>query len=151
MLIWLRHGYGRWQAIVDDKDLRLQEVICQELNLPFINLPVPGQANSQAQNGARTANAEGPGNHASENGTGSDIGANVAQGTSDAANQPQLYQDSSVLYQFRDMQRRQVEFIKKRVLLLEKGNNVDLAKEQASYDISWYLHIAPVCFLLELI
>ncbi|PQQ21046.1 CHD3-type chromatin-remodeling factor PICKLE [Prunus yedoensis var. nudiflora] len=126
----LKHGYGRWQAIVDDKDLRLQEVICQELNLPFINLPVPGQANSQAQNGSRTANAEGPSNHASENGTGSDIGANVTQGTSDAANQPQLYQDSSVLYQFRDMQRRQVEFIKKRVLLLEKGNNVDLAKEQ---------------------
>ncbi|KAI3498651.1 hypothetical protein L1887_34428 [Cichorium endivia] len=33
----LKHGYGRWQAIVDDKDLRVQEVICQELNLPGVN------------------------------------------------------------------------------------------------------------------
>ncbi|KAJ0029973.1 hypothetical protein Pint_12488 [Pistacia integerrima] len=125
----LKHGYGRWQAIVDDKDLRVQEVICQELNLPFINLPVPGQSSSQSQNGANTSNTETLGNQTQGNGTGSDSAADGVQGTTDAANQSQQYQDSSILYHFRDMQRRQVEFIKKRVLLLEKGLNAEYQKE----------------------
>ncbi|XP_027356637.1 CHD3-type chromatin-remodeling factor PICKLE isoform X2 [Abrus precatorius] len=124
----LKHGYGRWQAIVDDKDLKIQEVICQELNLPFINLPVQGQVGSQAQNGANLTNAEVPSNQSRENG-GGDITADGAQGSGDARNQAQLYQDSSILYHFRDMQRRQVEFIKKRVLLLEKGLNAEYQKE----------------------
>jgi chromodomain-helicase-DNA-binding protein 4 len=123
-----RHGYGRWQAIVDDKELRIQEVICQELNLPFINLPVPGQAASQGQTGTNTANAEAPGTQLGENGSGNDIATDVTQGTTDAANQSRLYQDSSILYHYRDMQRRQVEFIKKRVLLLEKGLNAEYQK-----------------------
>ncbi|BAT78110.1 CHD3-type chromatin-remodeling factor [Vigna angularis] len=124
----LKHGYGRWQAIVDDKDLKIQEVICQELNLPFINLPVPGQVGSQPQNGANLTSAEVPNSQSRENG-GSDIPADGAQGSGDARNQAQLYQDSSILYHFRDMQRRQVEFIKKRVLLLEKGLNAEYQKE----------------------
>uniref|UniRef100_A0A2N9GHH3 Uncharacterized protein n=1 Tax=Fagus sylvatica TaxID=28930 RepID=A0A2N9GHH3_FAGSY len=82
-----RHGYGRWQAIVDDKELKIQEVICQELNLPFINLPVPGQAASQAQTGTNTANAEAPGTQLGENGSGNDIATDVTQGTTAAANQ----------------------------------------------------------------
>lgn len=131
----IRHGYGRWQAIVDDKGLRILEVICQELNLPFINLPVAGQVGSQAQNGANSANAEAPSAQVQGNGSGNNSGADVAQGTTDAANQSQLYQDSSILYHFRDMQRRQVEFIKKRVLLLEKGLNAEYQKE---YFVSCY-------------
>lgn len=125
---YVRHGYGRWQAIVDDKDLKIQELICQELNLPTINLPLPGQVGSQAQNGANLTSAEVPANQSRENG-GSDITADGAQGSGDAKNQPQLYQDSSILYHFRDMQRRQVEFVKKRVLLLEKGLNAEYQKE----------------------
>ncbi|KAF7817290.1 CHD3-type chromatin-remodeling factor PICKLE isoform X1 [Senna tora] len=124
----LKHGYGRWQAIVDDKDLKIQEVICQELNLPFINLPVPGQVSSQAQNGASLSNAEVPSNQCRENG-GSETPADGALGSGDVRNQTHLYQDSSILYHFRDMQRRQVEFIKKRVLLLEKGINVEYQQE----------------------
>ncbi|KAM5564718.1 CHD3-type chromatin-remodeling factor PICKLE [Rosa sericea] len=116
----LKHGYGRWQAIVDDKDLGIQEVICQELNLPFMNLPVPGQVKAQ--------NTEAPGN-AAGNGNGNDVGENVVQGTIDPVNQPQSYQESSTLHHFRDMQRRLVEFIKRRVLLLEKGNNAEAQKE----------------------
>uniref|UniRef100_A0A5B7BD29 Putative CHD3-type chromatin-remodeling factor PICKLE n=1 Tax=Davidia involucrata TaxID=16924 RepID=A0A5B7BD29_DAVIN len=130
----LKHGYGRWQAIVDDKDLRVQEVICQELNLPFINLPVPG--GSQAQSGANTASVETVGNQLGGTGGGTDIAANVAQGATDAAKGAtdaakgaQFYQDSSILYHFREMQRRQVEFIKKRVLLLEKALNAEYQKE----------------------
>ncbi|KDO67496.1 hypothetical protein CISIN_1g000482mg [Citrus sinensis] len=129
----LKHGYGRWQAIVDDKDLKVQEVICQELNLPFINLPVPG-ASSQAPNGANSANPEAL--QMQGNSTGNDSAAAGVQGTTDAANQAQVYQDSSVLYHFRDMQRRQVEFIKKRVLLLEKGLNAEYQKEYFVYSMT---------------
>ena len=125
----VRHGYGRWQAIVDDKDLRIQEVMCQELNLPFINLPVQGQAGSQVQTGANATNVEQTGNQTRGNGSGNDVGGEVAQGGTDAVNQAQLHQDSSILYHFRDMQRRQVEYIKKRVVLLEKGLNAEYLKE----------------------
>ncbi|GAV59961.1 SNF2_N domain-containing protein/Helicase_C domain-containing protein/Chromo domain-containing protein/PHD domain-containing protein/DUF1086 domain-containing protein/DUF1087 domain-containing protein/CHDCT2 domain-containing protein [Cephalotus follicularis] len=131
----LKHGYGRWQAIVDDKDLRIQEVICQELNLPFITLPVAGQAVSYAQNCANTANAEVPGNQTEGSGAGNDSATDAAQGTTDTGNQVRLYPDSSVMYHFRDMQRRQVEFIKKRVLLLEKGLNAEYQKEYFGDDI----------------
>ncbi|XP_039039581.1 CHD3-type chromatin-remodeling factor PICKLE-like [Hibiscus syriacus] len=92
----LKHGYGRWQAIVDDKDLRIQEVICQELNLPFINLPVPGQARSHLQYGANASNAESSGNQTRGNDSGNGIGGEIGQGAADAANQTQLYPDSSI-------------------------------------------------------
>ncbi|KAL6345794.1 hypothetical protein AAG906_017546 [Vitis piasezkii] len=123
----IKHGYGRWQAIVDDKDLKVQEVICQEQNLPFINFPVPG--GSQAPDGTHTANSEAPGNQTKGTGSGTDLAPDVTQGGTDASNRAQLYQDSSVLYHFREMQRRQVEFIKKRVLLLEKALNTEYQKE----------------------
>ncbi|PPR87985.1 hypothetical protein GOBAR_AA32704 [Gossypium barbadense] len=125
----VRHGYGRWQAIVDDKDLRIQEVICQELNLPIINLPIPGQAGSQVQNGANTTNIEPTGTQTHGNGSGNDVGGEVAQGVADTVNQARVYHDPSILYHFRDMQRRQVEYVKKRVLLLEKGLNAEYQKE----------------------
>ncbi|KAE8687473.1 HXXXD-type acyl-transferase family protein [Hibiscus syriacus] len=125
-----KHGYGRWKAIVDDKDLRIQEVICQELNLPFINLPVPGQAGSQVQYVVNASNAESSGNQTRGNDSGNGIGGEIGQGVADPVNQTQLYPDSSILYHFRDMQRRQVEYVKKRVLLLEKGITAEFAKEQ---------------------
>ncbi|XP_059290027.1 CHD3-type chromatin-remodeling factor PICKLE-like [Lycium ferocissimum] len=153
----LKHGYGRWQAIVDDKELRIQEIICKELNLPFINLPVPGasqpqvpptpgpsqelpasgvsqaQANvpgaSQAPHGVNTASARSAGGQVKATGDGNTYGAELSYGTSDPSNRPQVYQDSSSSYHFREMQRRQVEFIKKRVLLLEKGLNAEYQKE----------------------
>ncbi|OWM86763.1 hypothetical protein CDL15_Pgr015799 [Punica granatum] len=128
----LKHGYGRWQAIVDDKELRFQELICQELNLPVINLPIQGQSSSQGQNGPSTSNAEPSGTPSTGNGSGSNSVAPVdgAPGSSEAAANPgqQVYHDSAVLYHYRDMQRRQVEFIKKRVLLLEKGLNAEYQK-----------------------
>ncbi|PON99206.1 histone H3-K9 methyltransferase [Trema orientale] len=131
----LKHGYGRWQAIVDDKDLKIQEVICHELNLPVINLPVASQTGSQAPSGANIATTEAPANPPKENGGGNDVTADAAKGTTDAANQSHLYQDGSILYHFRDMQRRQVEFIKKRVLLLEKGLNAEYQKEYFGGDM----------------
>lgn len=150
----VRHGYGRWQAIVDDKDLRVQEVICQELNLPFINTPAPGvtqvqnvssgtsqaQASasgvpqpqvpnpgfSQTQNGVNSEHVEAPGNEAKGTTAGSETAADIVHGAADTAARSQIFQD---LYHFREMQKRQVEFIKKRVLLLEKGLNAELQKD----------------------
>lgn len=117
---------------MDDKELRFQELICQELNLPVINLPVLGQPNSQGPNGPVTSNAESSGGGPSTgNGSGSNSATvDGAAGTSEAAGNlgQQVYHDSAVLYHFRDMQRRQVEFIKKRVLLLEKGLNAEYQK-----------------------
>lgn len=113
---------------MDDKDLKIQEVICQELNLPAINLPLSGQSSSQSQNGANTANTEILGIGAQGSGNVSDSAGDGVQGTTDAANQSQQHQDSSILYHFRDMQRRQVEFIKKRVQLLEKGLTAEYQK-----------------------
>ncbi|KAJ8421600.1 hypothetical protein Cgig2_025729 [Carnegiea gigantea] len=114
----LKHGYGRWQAILDDKDLQFQEVICQELNLPVINLA--GIVGNHTQSGSPLANAEPTGDPPKgsngENGPASDSASTAA----DAA---------TLLYQFRETQRRQVEFIKKRVLLLEKGLNAEYQKE----------------------
>ncbi|KAL8539594.1 hypothetical protein ACS0TY_001269 [Phlomoides rotata] len=114
----MKHGYGRWQAIVDDKDLKIQEVICKELNLtgapqaqfqPHVSAP--------GLSGGNLENVEAPGNQAK----GSDFGADVAHGATDTAARSQPFQDQSTQYHFREMQRRQVEFVKKRVLLLEKG------------------------------
>ncbi|CAL5332032.1 unnamed protein product [Camellia sinensis] len=107
-----RHGYGRWQAIVDDKDLKVQEVICQELNLPAVTLPVPGA--SQSQDGANVVSAETPMNETKGTVVGNDLAVDAAKRAPDAANRSKLFQDSSSLYHYREMQRRQVEFIKKK-------------------------------------
>ncbi|OIT02582.1 chd3-type chromatin-remodeling factor pickle, partial [Nicotiana attenuata] len=154
----LKHGYGRWQAIIDDKELRIQEVVCKELNLPSISLPVPGTSQpqvppapgasqalpasgvSQAQvsapgiyqapNGVNTANAGTVGNQVKD----ADGSTHeVSHGTSDPSNRTQLHQDSSLLYHFREMQRRQVEFIRKRVMLLENAINAEYQREVVGY------------------
>ncbi|KAG4931365.1 hypothetical protein JHK86_048326 [Glycine max] len=142
----LKHGYGRWHDIVDDKDLKIQEVITQELNISFTKLPVHGQVCSQVYNsanmtnvesscnpsaetdksdiaddGANMTNVQSSCNQSKESGV-SNIAAEGAHGSGDSGNQAQ----------FRDMQRRHIEFIKKRFLLLEKGLNAEYQKEYFS-------------------
>ncbi|XP_019447576.1 PREDICTED: CHD3-type chromatin-remodeling factor PICKLE-like isoform X1 [Lupinus angustifolius] len=152
----LKHGYGRWQAIVDDKSLKIQEVICQEMNIPIVKIPVPGQVGAQVQNNTNVINLESSGNQSRENGQGdiaadganitnadstynqsrengeSGIAADGAQGSGGTKNQTQLLQETSMLYQYRDMQRKQIEFVKRRVQLLEKGVNAEYQKEYFS-------------------
>lgn len=119
------------------------------MNLPFIHLPVQGGSQAQVAgaggsqeqtSGTGGSHTQDAANIASTETTisnnmktavgGNGLGADAAQGATDAINRPQLYQDSSsVLYHFREMQRRQVEFIKKRVLLLEKALNAEYQKE----------------------
>lgn len=134
----LKHGYGRWQAILDDRELQFQDVICREINLP-VTLPerapqgqAPGvnQAHtqdpgtSQAQTIPNVSNAE----IITNAGNGNDNGIGFASGTPNTASHPLILQDSIIVYHFRERQRKQVEFIKKRVLLLEKGLNAEYQK-----------------------
>ncbi|CAN4097907.1 unnamed protein product [Withania somnifera] len=154
----LKHGYGRWQAIIDDKELRIQEVVCKELNLPSISLPVPGASQPQVPpapgdsqallaSGVSQAQVSAPGVYQAPNGvntadagtTGNQVKVadetnhEVSHGTSDPSNRTQLYPDSSLLYHFREMQRRQVEFIRKRVMLLENAINAEYQREVVGY------------------
>lgn len=46
----LRHGYARWQYIVEDKDVGLAEIVRQELNLPGMNGPFVGAGNPATDN-----------------------------------------------------------------------------------------------------
>ncbi|KAL2318030.1 hypothetical protein Fmac_031906 [Flemingia macrophylla] len=148
----LKHGYGRWQDIFYDDHLEIQKVVCQELNIPFRNLPVQGHVGSHVHNDANISNMESSYNPSGENSRSdmatiganmttvqsscnqymesgvSDMAAEGACGSGDAGNQTQLRQ-KSILHQFRDVQRRQVDFIRKRVILLEKGLNAECQKE----------------------
>lgn len=113
-------------------------MICREINLP-VTLPerapqgqAPGvnQADtqdpgtSQAQTKPNVSNAEIIANA----GNGNENGIGVASGTLNTASHPLIFQDSNIVYHFRERQRKQVEFIKKRVLLLERGLNAEYQK-----------------------
>ncbi|VFQ60712.1 unnamed protein product [Cuscuta campestris] len=153
----LKHGYGKWQSIVDDKELNIQELICKEINIPFMTLPVPGTpqqpviapgasqpqipiagvSQAQVSNGETKANAGSTMNQVQRCTTGNDLGVEAGgTGTNDPSSRTQTFQDSSFLYHFREIQRRQVEFIKKRLLLLEKALNAEYAKEAYGYERS---------------
>ncbi|KAL5071495.1 hypothetical protein RYX36_022382 [Vicia faba] len=123
----LKYGYGKWPAIVDDMDLNSLMVICEELNIPFINIPLE-QVGSHMPNGANTTNAESTSNQSRQN-SGSVMAVKGAHGSCDTGNQEKLHQESSKLCQFREMQRKQTEFVKKRFLLLEKCINSEYQKE----------------------
>lgn len=90
--------------------MRIQEVICQELNLPGVNPSVPGV--TQPSFASTGSGLEGQ--------TAAASGGSVPQDT---------VASNNALYHFREMQRRVVEFVKKRVLLLEKGLNAEYQKE----------------------
>ncbi|CAH8390357.1 unnamed protein product [Eruca vesicaria subsp. sativa] len=113
----LKHGYGRWQAIVDDKELGIQELICKELNFPHVSLSAAEQAGLQGQNGIGSSNlgAQNNQNH----------GSGITGNNNASADAGQV---NSMFY-YRDMQRRLVEFVKKRVLLLEKALNYEYAED----------------------
>ncbi|XXG40563.1 hypothetical protein AAC387_Pa01g1247 [Persea americana] len=129
----LKHGYARWQAILEDRDLGFQDIIRQEQNLPSINSPVVGSVQMHDvpispyvdSKHAHESQLRGPAG-ASDSSSVPDV---VAQGATEVARGNNTYQDPSMLYHFREVQRRMVEFIKKRVLLLEKAINAECHKE----------------------
>lgn len=120
----LKHGYARWQAIVEDKDVGLADVVRQELNLPIVN-------------GSFTEGIQ----------VNEDANSGPANGSSEVAKGSQTYPDYSSLYQFREVQRRMVEFIRKRYFLLEKALDIECAKLQStikpSYPVSRESEVEP--------
>lgn len=106
-----RHGYGRWQDIVNDRELKILEVINLELNFPPVNLPAVGQPSTSSISDPSTVLSLGRSswsNPAASNyggpGTSSGAAGNPGQ---------QVSRDSTV-------HRGQVEFVKRRMLVLEK-------------------------------
>lgn len=144
-------------------------MICKELNLTYVNTPVPGvpqaqnfaPGTSQAQyqpqasaTGVSQQHVSAPGFSQSQNGAdsenfqakGTDVGADAAHVATDTAARSQIFQDQSTQYHFREMQRRQVEFVKKRVLLLEKGLNAELQKV---HYVSPFKYSRPVIAVIQ--
>lgn len=93
----------------------------------MITLAVPGA--SQAQDGAYTAISGTPVNQTNGTANGNVLAADAAHGTPDAANQASTSQASSAFCMFRHIQKRQAEFIKKRIRLLEKAVNTEYSNE----------------------
>ncbi|KAL7187364.1 hypothetical protein ACSBR1_037435 [Camellia fascicularis] len=81
-------------------------LLCVELNLPVVTLPVPGA--SQSQDGTNVVSAETPMNE-TKGTVGNNLAVDAANRAPDVANRSQLFQDSSSLYHYREMQRRQEE------------------------------------------
>lgn len=133
--------------MLDDKELRVPEIICQELNLPIITLPVPGA--SQVQDGAYTAISGTPVNQTNGTANGNGLAADAAQGPLDI-NRAITSQGSSMTYNFREIQRRQVEFIKKRVLLLEKAINTEYGNEVLVSSVRTYITYLLCLFVDDL-
>lgn len=102
---------------MDDKELGIQELICKELNFPHISLSAAEQAGLQGQNGSGSSNPGAQTNH--------NPGSVVSGNNNVLADGAQV---NSMFY-YRDMQRRLVEFVKKRVLLLEKAMNYEYAED----------------------
>ncbi|XP_057845926.2 CHD3-type chromatin-remodeling factor PICKLE [Cryptomeria japonica] len=137
----LKHGFGRWQAIAEDYDLRFQEVIRMELQLPLVNSSALG-ASIKTDAGVPPA-AVNKDPQLQEYGVEGHvkplsgvISANVAseirQETAASAIEKgnQLNQSGLISSEnSREVQRRLVEFIRKRVSLLEKALNIEYYKE----------------------
>ncbi|CAA7398038.1 unnamed protein product [Spirodela intermedia] len=116
----LKHGYARWQAIVEDKELGLGDIVRQEQNLPSVNGSAPGsnQINDGAANGAPPA---GGSDNPMQGAAAGSLPDAAPDGTLEHSRGNQSLPDVAMLYQLRELQRRMVEFIRKRFLLLEKA------------------------------
>lgn len=120
----------------------IQELICKELNFPHISLSAAEQAGLQGQNGSGSSN---PGVQTNQN-----PGSGITGNNNAFADGAQV---NSMFY-YRDMQRRLVEFVKKRVLLLEKALNYEYAEDYyvcCVYLQCWYLFTCLVLNCLTLI
>ncbi|XP_064961860.1 CHD3-type chromatin-remodeling factor PICKLE-like [Musa acuminata AAA Group] len=111
----LKHGYARWQYIIEDEEAGIIDIVRRELNLPTRSFSGSVQTNESA-NSAQPANT-----------------AHNANGSTEAA------KAGYNSYQSRELQRRLVESIRKRYFLLEKALELECykkkyASEQATQD-----------------
>eukprot|EP01018_Ginkgo_biloba_P007663 Gb_18673 [translate_table: standard] len=134
----LKHGYGRWQAVVEDQEVGFQQVIRKELQLPSINASTTGSHASMyagvtptTENKYFHAHGDGHSNIV-EGQVRTSVAADYTGGENPASlneKKTQLHQDGLISAESRDVQKRMVEFIRKRVLLLEKALNAEYHKE----------------------
>ncbi|XP_027939210.1 CHD3-type chromatin-remodeling factor PICKLE isoform X1 [Vigna unguiculata] len=110
----LKHGYARWRDIVEDKDLKIQKVICEELNIAVADIPVELQCNSRVFNGPNITNVE---SCSSSN----QSKQSEMRSSSNLGKHAKSNMDFFLLDQHRKMQRAQILFIKRRFRLLEEG------------------------------
>ncbi|RWW31657.1 hypothetical protein GW17_00003717 [Ensete ventricosum] len=99
-----RHGYARWQYIIEDEEAGIIDIVRRELNLPTRSFSGSVQTNESA-NSAQPANT-----------------AHNANGSTEAA------KAGYNSYQSRELQRRLVESIRKRYFLLEKALELECYK-----------------------
>lgn len=104
----LKHGYARWQTIVEDKEIGLAEVVCQEQNLHLLHSSVPGAG--QLNDGSNT---------------GTSINGGVSSGMANNPEGSLGNESGSRMLLFREVLKKVVEFIKKRFILLEKAINTE--------------------------
>ncbi|CAL9155467.1 unnamed protein product [Musa hybrid cultivar] len=104
----LKHGYARWQYIIEDEEAGIIDIVRRELNLPTRSFSGSVQTNESA-NSAQPANT-----------------AHNANGSTEAA------KAGYNSYQSRELQRRLVESIRKRYFLLEKALELECYKKKYS-------------------
>ncbi|KAK7377174.1 hypothetical protein VNO80_02594 [Phaseolus coccineus] len=119
----LKHGYARWHDIVEDKDLKIQKVICQELNIPVVDVPLQLQSDSRVHNSPNMTNVQSSFFQSKKSG---------ACGSSRRGKKVPAYRKPVVCQEYRQMQKAQMEFIKRRFRLLENGLNAECQKEYYS-------------------
>ncbi|XP_017430906.1 CHD3-type chromatin-remodeling factor PICKLE isoform X2 [Vigna angularis] len=121
----LKHGYARWHDIIKDKDLKIEKVICQELNIPVADVSVQVQSDSRKLYGPNITNVE------------SSTSFNKSKqsdlcGSSDRGKQTQSHRKSVTWDQNKQIHRAHIEFIKKRLRLLETGLTAECQNERFS-------------------
>ncbi|KAJ7564340.1 hypothetical protein O6H91_02G013700 [Diphasiastrum complanatum] len=130
----VKHGYGRWQAIIDDNDYDLQLAICKELNLPA-EPPVGCSTNQGAEPATTTEKDSDPAKDGSANGklAGTDEQQN-AKSNSDAVkngvlnhNKQASDEDQGLPVETSEInsQKKMLEFARRRVALLERALNAE--------------------------
>lgn len=131
ILFFSRHGYERWHDIAEDKDLNLQKVICQELNIPVLQSDVTNVQSSCPPSGenVRSDIAADGANMTNVESSFTKSKKSVSRGSSHRRKQVQAFRKSVVGHDYKQIQKAQTEFIKKRFRLLEKGLNAECQKE----------------------
>ncbi|XP_074567339.1 CHD3-type chromatin-remodeling factor PICKLE [Curcuma longa] len=102
----LKHGYARWQYIIEDEEIGIADIVRKELNIP--SRPLSGSV------------------HTNEN-----VDSVPAASSAHNCNGiPESLKEGYSSYQSRELQRRLVEFIRKRYFHLEKALEFECFKKK---------------------
>ncbi|KAH7280823.1 hypothetical protein KP509_36G015700 [Ceratopteris richardii] len=115
----LRHGYGRWQEIIEDPQFDLKPFICKELQLP---LSAGGQVSEGSRSPIKAVSKESKDEYSIQQ---PGVSANHIPGQEDGG-MGALATDRSDEHR---IHKRMVEFVKKRVVLVERALNAEYHQE----------------------